>query len=711
LNESSPGRIFISYRRQETAWPAGRLYDVLVEHFPAEQVFKDVDNIEPGEDFVERITAAVGSCDVLLVLIGPQWLTITDETGRPRLDDPEDFVRLEIETALNRKIRVIPILVDGAHMPRANELPPALASLIRRNAVEINPLTFDTKRLIATVHKTLADLKVADTATGSASATSRARADRTSQQVAEPDVEQLYDQALGAFWTEQWDKAVSLLGQVLSRQPDYADAVRKLELARHQQELAMRYAEASAAADEGDWEQAVAGYSMVAEADPNYRDTNARLAQARQQHQVASLLGEAHRLHRAGQWAAVIKVGEQLQAIDRNIGDPDGLIAAARVELAAEQQTAKIAAEYHTALRLFDARRWEEAVEALERVTRVDSTYQHAPALLDRARRELRQATAEQAEEQARGRADEHARRLDEVQAWQLAEVQAWRKAEEQARREALSPTSANDKSKQTEDSIPPGPPTQSEQKVTRLDRVPNADRVDLPKQRRKSYRFLMSLLICIAIAIFIPIAIAVQKNIESKTPLPNGTQVFSDNFSSPALWQNQRGGGGYYLNGAYIVRANPKSSWWAFPQGSNVYPKADSNLRIDAEGRAVQGAGQGRYGIACRVKDRDFYAFEISETGSVNISKVAGEWTQLNWSSTSLVSNNGTNKLQVTCSSPEGQESKEVDLAIWVGGKKVLDAKDTNSPLTDGGVALLADANGNEPVEAQFDNFSVYTI
>jgi hypothetical protein len=102
---------------------------------------------------------------------------------------------------------VIPILVDGAHMARANELPPALASLIRRNAVEINPLTFDTKRLIATVHKTLADLKVADTATGSASVTSRARADRPSQQVAEPEVEQLYDQALGAFWTEQWDKA------------------------------------------------------------------------------------------------------------------------------------------------------------------------------------------------------------------------------------------------------------------------------------------------------------------------------------------------------------------------------------------------------------------------------------------------------------------------------------------------------------------------
>jgi hypothetical protein len=169
LNDSLPGRIFISYRRQETAWPAGRLYDVLVEHFPAEQVFKDVDNIEPGEDFVERITAAVGSCDVLLALIGREWLTMTDENGQRRLDNPEDYVRLEIETALTRKIRVIPILVDEARIPRANELPATLAPLVRRNAVEINPITFDTKRLIATVQKTLAELKVSDTTTRSAS--------------------------------------------------------------------------------------------------------------------------------------------------------------------------------------------------------------------------------------------------------------------------------------------------------------------------------------------------------------------------------------------------------------------------------------------------------------------------------------------------------------------------------------------------------------
>ena len=113
------GRVFISYRREETAYPAGWLFDRLADRFGRGQIFKDIDSIQLGDDFVEVITAAVGSCDVLLALIGDRWLTITDEQGRARLDDPEDFVRLELEAALTRNVRVIPILVEGARMPRA----------------------------------------------------------------------------------------------------------------------------------------------------------------------------------------------------------------------------------------------------------------------------------------------------------------------------------------------------------------------------------------------------------------------------------------------------------------------------------------------------------------------------------------------------------------------------------------------------------------
>src|SRR6266508_306274 len=111
---AAAGRIFISYRREETAYPAGWLYDRLADRFGGGQAFKDVDSIQLGDDFVEVITSAVGSCDVLLALIGDEWLTITDEDGQRRLDDPNDFVRLEIEAALTRNVRVIPILVDGA---------------------------------------------------------------------------------------------------------------------------------------------------------------------------------------------------------------------------------------------------------------------------------------------------------------------------------------------------------------------------------------------------------------------------------------------------------------------------------------------------------------------------------------------------------------------------------------------------------------------
>jgi glycerophosphoryl diester phosphodiesterase len=149
------GRIFISYRRQETAWPARQLYEVLVERFGAESVFKDVDDIEPGDDFVERITEAVASCDVLLALIGNQWLTMTDVHGGRRLDNPEDFVRLELTAALSRGVRVVPILVDGAVMPRAEQLPPDLVRLTRRQAVEISAVGFNTDRLLVTLAATL----------------------------------------------------------------------------------------------------------------------------------------------------------------------------------------------------------------------------------------------------------------------------------------------------------------------------------------------------------------------------------------------------------------------------------------------------------------------------------------------------------------------------------------------------------------------------
>jgi hypothetical protein len=154
----SPGRIFISYRREETAYPAGWLYDRLAGRYGDGQIFKDVDSIELGDDFVEVITSAVGNCDVLLAVVGDEC----------RIDDPNDFVRLEIEAALTRNVRVIPILVDGSRMPRAEEIPASLAGLVRRQALELSPnrFDFDTGRLLKVLDKSLAEVRAAhDTAT------------------------------------------------------------------------------------------------------------------------------------------------------------------------------------------------------------------------------------------------------------------------------------------------------------------------------------------------------------------------------------------------------------------------------------------------------------------------------------------------------------------------------------------------------------------
>ncbi len=142
--------IFISYRRDDSAGYAGRLYDRLSAHFGAERVFMDVEGIELGTDFVTAIEQAVGSCKVLMVVIGDEWLSTTDPAGRRRLDDPHDFVRLETRVALEREIRVVPVLVGGALMPRADELPEELKSLARRQAIEISHKQWDasTRELI-----------------------------------------------------------------------------------------------------------------------------------------------------------------------------------------------------------------------------------------------------------------------------------------------------------------------------------------------------------------------------------------------------------------------------------------------------------------------------------------------------------------------------------------------------------------------------------
>lgn len=136
-------RVFISYRREDSSPYAGRIYDRLVSKFGVSNVFMDIDTLEPGVDFVQVVQRTVESSDVCLAVIGKQWLTAIDEAGRPRLSDPEDFVAREIAEALARpNTRVVPILVGGARMPLATELPPKLADLTKRQALSLPDIGF-----------------------------------------------------------------------------------------------------------------------------------------------------------------------------------------------------------------------------------------------------------------------------------------------------------------------------------------------------------------------------------------------------------------------------------------------------------------------------------------------------------------------------------------------------------------------------------------
>jgi hypothetical protein len=153
------GKIFINYRRGDDPGNTGRLFDRLREAFEPEQLFMDVDSIAPGLDFVRALEQQVGQCDALLAVIGPRRLEATDQQGNRRLDDANDFVRLEIESALKQGKLVIPVLVGEARMPRPDELPEAIRPSARHNAVRLTHERFraDAQGLVKSLQQALQD--------------------------------------------------------------------------------------------------------------------------------------------------------------------------------------------------------------------------------------------------------------------------------------------------------------------------------------------------------------------------------------------------------------------------------------------------------------------------------------------------------------------------------------------------------------------------
>ena len=154
------GKIFLNYRRGDDPGFAQALFGRLEHAFSHEQLFMDIDSIAPGLDFVRVLDERVAESDVLLAIIGRGWVDARNAAGTRRLDDPDDFVRIEIESALNQGKRVIPVLVGEAKMPRAEELPEALRPLARRNAVRLTHERFraDTQGLVKALQQALEEI-------------------------------------------------------------------------------------------------------------------------------------------------------------------------------------------------------------------------------------------------------------------------------------------------------------------------------------------------------------------------------------------------------------------------------------------------------------------------------------------------------------------------------------------------------------------------
>jgi hypothetical protein len=220
-------RIFISYRRGDDPGNTGRLFDHLQQAFGPEQLFMDVDSIAPGLDFVRVLEEQVGQCDVLLAMIGPRWFDAVDQHGSRRIDDPNDFVRIEIESALKQDKRVIPVLLGETRMPRLEDLPEAIGPLARRNAVRMTHERFraDAHSLIRALQQALDEAEALRQARVEAArraqteaerrleeeaANARAKSQGEAEEQARREKEQARLGAIAGLSAEQIDKAEEL---------------------------------------------------------------------------------------------------------------------------------------------------------------------------------------------------------------------------------------------------------------------------------------------------------------------------------------------------------------------------------------------------------------------------------------------------------------------------------------------------------------------
>jgi tetratricopeptide (TPR) repeat protein len=215
------GKVFLNYRRDDSEGYTGRIYDRLEARFPG-RIFRDVVGLQPGEDFVDALEREGVACEVLVAIIGKRWLGITDAAGRRRLDNADDVLRQEIFNALKRNILVIPLLVGGAVMPGAEELPSDLAFLARRQALSISEVNFDVDigRLMQRLEKALGEC-------------TPGQEEDTHQK---DELSTLLSQARAAKLLQDWHGAVQALRAALSLAPSNPEVAAQLNEAARQEQ-------------------------------------------------------------------------------------------------------------------------------------------------------------------------------------------------------------------------------------------------------------------------------------------------------------------------------------------------------------------------------------------------------------------------------------------------------------------------------------------
>jgi formylglycine-generating enzyme required for sulfatase activity len=278
----SEQKIFISYRRSDASGYAGRLFDRLSTHFGDENIFMDVEDMDPGVDFVEILEQAVTASYVLIVLIGSQWLGVEDEDGQRRLDNPEDFVRIEVAAALDRSVRVIPVLVQDARMPGSRELPSVLQKLSRLNAINIRHERFnaDVDRLIRSIESYLVEIaEMREREILEKEARAQVERDRMAKELAqrEEQINAYLGKARAALKEKDWEPAQRNYRELLRMQPNHTEAQLGLQNASQNLELAQLYGQAILFQDEGLLDRALQNLRQIQEKNADYRDVLERI--------------------------------------------------------------------------------------------------------------------------------------------------------------------------------------------------------------------------------------------------------------------------------------------------------------------------------------------------------------------------------------------------------------------------------------------------